>query len=190
VRGSLIVVWILLSIAVHGCGSRHDINPRALRDEALSLMASSEVNRYARAEALLDSALREDTTHVPSLLTRFALRAVRQDFAGALADVDAVIAIRGRAPMSSTLRCLLRERLGADAPLACYANVLDMYRNAGIDCGTDLNCVLAASMASTQDAATLRDRYLSGALSPSDLSDAEVVLRDFDRKTYLHSILP
>ncbi|MNN46787.1 hypothetical protein D3C81_1611830 [compost metagenome] len=189
-RGRLILVWISLSIAMHGCGSHHDINPQALRDEALSLMTSSEVNPYARAEALLDSALREDTTHVPSLLTRFALRAVRQDFAGALADVNAAITIRGRAPMLSTLRCLLRERLGADAPQACYADVLDLYRDAGIECAVTLNCVLAASMASTQDAATLRDRYLSGALSPSDLSDAEVVLRDFDRKTYLHSILP
>jgi uncharacterized protein HemY len=189
-RGSLIVVLMCWSIAVYGCGSRQEADPEALQGEAASLIVGSDANRYARAEALLDRALRKDAAHVPSLLMRSSLRARRHDLAGALADIDAAFVMLRWDPVLSALRCMLRERVGADAPLACYANVLDMYRNAGIDCGTDLNCVLAASMASTQDAVALRDRYLSGALSPADLAIAELVLRDFDRKSYLHSILP
>ncbi|CAG9170679.1 hypothetical protein LMG23992_01721 [Cupriavidus laharis] len=146
--------------------------------------------REKSAEALLDQALRQDPRHVPSLLTRAELRIRLHDYAGALADNDTAIGIRGQTPTLSMMRCMLRERLGAAAPTACYETVVRLSERDSRPCREDLNCVVAALMADAPDAQAYRDHFLAMPRTGADQAVADGLLRGFSRERYLHSVLP
>ncbi|WP_296225554.1 hypothetical protein [Ralstonia sp. UBA689] len=117
-------------------------------------------------------------------------RAGRGDYAGALIDLDAAIEIRGNVPELSLMHCMLSERESKQPQLDCYANVVRAYEVNGALCESNLNCVVAASMASSLKAPRYRAQYLEAPKSPEEQGLAETVLKDFTREGYLHTILP
>jgi hypothetical protein len=117
-------------------------------------------------------------------------RAGRGDYAGALSKLEAAIAIRGSVPEFSMMRCMLSERVSNQPQLDCYAGVVRAYEVNGALCESNLNCVVAASMASLPEALRYRTRYLELPKSPEDQGIAETMLKDFSRDAVLHSILP
>lgn len=114
----------------------------------------------------------------------------RRDYAGALSKLEAAIAIRGDVPEYSMMRCMLSERVSNQPRLSCYAEVVRAYQINGAPCESNLNCVVAASMASLPEALRYRTRYLASPKSPEDQAIAEGMLGDFSRNVVLHSILP
>ena len=182
---------LLLCFGIAAC-SANGQGPKALQQEAQRVLAlgGDQQAREKSAEALLDQALAQDPRHVPSLLTRAELRIRRHDYSGALADNDAAIGVRGPTPTLSMMRCMLRERLGAATPVACYETVVSLYDREARPCRENLNCVVAASMANTPDAPAYRDHFLAMQRSGPDQAVADGLLRGFNRERYLHSVLP
>lgn len=116
--------------------------------------------------------------------------ASRRDYAGALSKLEAAIAIRGDVPEYLMMRCMLRERVSNRPRLDCYANVVRAYGKGGASCESNLNCVVAAVMASLPEAQEYRHRYLEAPKSATDQELTETALKGFTRDAYLHSILP
>lgn len=185
------IFGVLLCLWLTACGANGQ-SPTALQEEAARVLArgADEPANVKRAEDLLDHALAQDARHVPSLLTRSALRIRQHDYAGALTDNDAAVGIRGRTPTLSMMGCMLRERLGTASPAACYEKVVVLYEHDGRACQEDLNCVVAALMANAPDAGRYRDHYLEMPRPEPDQAIAEGLLRGFNRSSYLHSLLP
>lgn len=116
--------------------------------------------------------------------------ASRRDYAGALSKLEAAIAVGDDVPEYLMLRCMLRERVSNQPQLDCYANVVRAYEKEGASCESNLNCVVAAAMASLPEAQEYRSRYLEAPKSATDQELTETVLKGFTRDGYLHSILP
>lgn len=117
-------------------------------------------------------------------------RANRGDYAGALFDLDAAIGIRGNVPELPMMHCMLSERVSKQPQLDCYVGVMRAYEVNGALCESNLNCVVAASMASVAQAPRYRARYLEALKSPEEQGIAETMLKDFTREGLLHTILP
>lgn len=114
----------------------------------------------------------------------------RRDYAGALSKLEAAIAIRSDVPEYSMMRCMLSERVTSQPQLECYASVVRAYEASGPPCESNLNCVVAASMASSPEASRYRTRYLALPKSPEEQGITESMLKNFSRDTVLNSILP
>jgi hypothetical protein len=182
---------LLLCLWLAAC-SISEQSPKALQEEAVRVLAlgGDEQAHEKSAEALLDQALSQDPRHVPSLVTRAALRIRRHDYSGALADNDTAIGIRGQTPALSMMRCMLRDRLGTASPTACYRQVVLLHERDARPCQEVLNCVVAALMANVPDAQANRDHFLALPRSGPDQAVAEGLLRGFNRERYLRSVLP
>ncbi|WP_173004185.1 hypothetical protein [Ralstonia pickettii] len=113
-----------------------------------------------------------------------------KDYAGALGKLDAAIAMRGNVPEYSLMRCMLSERVSSQPQLECYASVVRTFEAGGTRCESNLNCVVAASMASLPEAQAYRRHYLEAPRSAADQEITDIVLKGFTREKYLHSILP
>lgn len=181
----------LLCLWLSAC-SANGASPQALQQEAIRVLAlgGDEPAQLSSAESLLDQALEQDPRHVPSLLTRAELRIRLHNYSGALADSDAAARLRGQTSTLSMMRCMLRERLGAASATACYQAVVGLHQRSTAPCQEDLNCVVAALMANAPDANRYRDHYLTVQRPTVDQAVAEGLLRDFDRESYLRSVLP
>ncbi|MCF8098972.1 MAG: hypothetical protein K9K65_14115 [Desulfarculaceae bacterium] len=91
----------------------------------------------------------------------------------------------------SLLKCMLQERLGFPRPQcsACYREVVTWHRKAG---ETDtVEYVYAVLMAETPNCEQIKNKFLAGLEPGSGIAKMwNELLRDFDRKKYLHTILP
>lgn len=114
----------------------------------------------------------------------------RKDYAGALSKLEEAIAIRGNVPEFSMMRCMLSERISNQPQLECYASVVRTYEVNGALCESNLNCVVAASMASLPEAQAYQRHYLEAPRSVADQELTDIVLKGFTREIYLHTILP
>lgn len=182
--------WALFSCLCLWACSTGSPTPQSLHEEAVRVLALSgdEQAHEARARVLLDHSLRIDPGHIPSLLSRAELRIRQRDYAGALVDNDAALEVRRQSPTLLMMHCMLRERLGDASPVACYRNVIGLFRQPS--CQEDLNCVIATSMAEVPAAQAYRDQYLAVDRPAAERAIAEALLCNFDRERYLRSVLP
>lgn len=189
-RSSIFIMLAIVGFWLSACTDSE--TPQVLQQEASQMLSANEAAAGAdlAAMVLLDRALEMDPNHFPSRLTRASLRAHRQDFAGALTDVEAALSLRGSDKSLALMRCMLIERQRQAPPHACYVNVVKLYRQTSGSCADDLNCVVAASMADMPEASAFRRHFLSRDMPSADVALAASVLRDFDREAYLRSILP
>lgn len=182
----------LAGIGLTGCGaggtSKSTASHKVQQAWAQTGETSAQVGQPS-AQASDASQAREPRS-ASELTARASERAGRGDYAGALEDTEAAIRIRGNLPVLSMMRCMLNERMNAQAPLACYADVVKLYASAGTQCESDLNCVVAASMASLPEAQGYRRHFLDAPRAAADQEITDVVLKGFTREKYLHSILP
>lgn len=74
---------------------------------------------------------------------------------------------------------------------ACYADVVEQLSQDGANaCGSNMNCVVADLMADGANAEQRKALFLGLPASETESEMRHFLLDDFDRKQYLHTILP
>ena len=115
-------------------GARKDAAARRMteekqrREEAQRLFDQARFQRGKDALALLDRALEVDPTHLEALSLRVQLRRQAKDFAGAKADLDAILAVAPDDVKATLLRALLLDQVFGDqeAAMAEYDRLVGM----------------------------------------------------------------
>ena len=115
---------------------------KKLRDDVSSAMRDSDDERLLRL--------------------RLTINQMLQDQAALLADCDLLAERNPHSPGIQLQRCMFREGvLGfGDETLACYREVVDLYKKQGTALPLNPNYIIAASLAETPDAEELRRNYV------------------------------
>ncbi len=116
-----------------------------------------------------------------------------REYQAALAAMEEALALTPENAEFRLLHCMLLERTGEAAPVTrvCYESVVSrLSQDPGQPCEQNINCVVAALMAGSDDADARKEHFLA---LPAPDAEAEIrrhVLGDFDRQEYLNTILP
>jgi len=117
----------------------------------------------------------------------------QRQYQQAFADMKAATKLAPDNPEYALLYCMLKERIGEPLPeaQACYANVVErLSQDDGTACASNINCVVADLMAGGTDAERRKVFFLGLPASEAESEMRHFLLDDFDRKQYLHTILP
>ena len=116
-----------------------------------------------------------------------------REYQAALTAMGEALALTPENAEVRLLYCMLLERTGEAAPAArvCYESVVSqLSQHPSQPCEQNINCVVAALMAGSDDADARKEYFLA---LPAPDAEAEIrrhVLGDFDRQAYLNTILP
>lgn len=170
-------VILLISILIAACSEDPD------------LKKSQSGNSPSSAKAKIESS----SPRANDLLSQANIRIQNQQYGQALADMKTAIELAPNNPEYALLYCMLKERTGEPLPEAqeCYANVVEqLSQDDGTPCASNMNCVVADLMAGGANAEQRKTYFLGLPASETESEMRHFLLDDFDRKQYLHTILP
>lgn len=116
-----------------------------------------------------------------------------QEYPEALSEIESASSLAPENSEYLLLKCMLKERTGEPLPEAqeCYANVVEqLSQDDGTPCASNMNFVVADLMADGANAEQRKKYFLGLPASETESEMRHFLLDDFDRKQYLHTILP
>lgn len=170
-------VVLLISILTAACSEDPDLEK--------SKNGNSPISVKAKIESSSPSAT--------DLLSQANFRIQNQQYGQALADMETATELVPDNPEYALLYCMLKERAGEPLPeaRACYADVVErLSQDDGTACASNINCVVADLMAGGANAEQRKTYFLGLPASETESEMRHFLLDDFDRKQYLHTILP
>ena len=127
------------------------------------------------------------------LVSQANIRIQNQQYQQAFADMKTATELAPDKPEYLFLYCMLKERVGEPLSVAhaCYADVVEQVSEDGdTACASNINCVVADLMAEGTLAEQRKAFFLDLPASEAESEMRHFLLDDFDRKEYLHTILP
>lgn len=187
-----LMVLVSVAFALFGCSSPdHDFRDQVKQQvEALLAQAERPPEAFDEVVNVLSQALRKKPNSISLLTTRANYYAALGHYKKALHDLQHAARLGDIAPEVRMGQCMLLERLHGfqGKAQACYNHVLSVYKKRDSDAAyPGANHVVAALMAKSPNATALKKAFLS----KSDRADRfKGLLRGFERRTFLHEVLP
>lgn len=116
-----------------------------------------------------------------------------REYQAALTAMGEALALTPENAEFRLLYCMLLEKTGEAAPATrvCYEKVVSrLSEDPSQPCEQNMNCVVAALMAGSNDANARKEQFLSLPVPDAEAEMRRYVLGDFDRQEYLDIILP
>ena len=116
-----------------------------------------------------------------------------QEYPEALSEIESASSLAPEESKFLFLKCMLKERIGQPRheATACYAHVVEqLSQDRDTACASNMNCVVADLVADGADAEQRKTYFLGLPASEAESEMRHFLLDDFDRKEYLHTILP
>jgi len=116
-----------------------------------------------------------------------------KNYEQALKIMDNYIYYDQRNPEAHFLYCLLKER--TEKPyhqvMGCYREVIKKISSMeGKDCSENINCIISKLMAEDPKAHEMKSNFLENNAKSAENEVNHFLLKDFNRKSFLNSILP
>lgn len=128
-----------------------------------------------------------------AFIARADLHIRNQEYQQALSEIESASSLTPEESKFLFLKCMLKERIGQPRheATACYADVVEqLSQDRDTACASNMNCIVADLMADGADAERRKVFFLGLPASETESETRHFLLDDFERKEYLHTILP
>lgn len=190
-KAAYILVAIFCATQITACSADKTVHSTIV--EVQNILASRSGPDSARLQRAVGALTKGLLAHPESgqlLRQRANMYASLREYKKAISDLKRADSLE---PLPKTLKlyfCMLIDRTDKKALDAkkCYTQVVDEFAKADQSSASpSANYVVAALLADAKNAAELKEKYLS---SNTSTNPVYAIVKNFNHKTYIHTILP